>query len=91
MASATEPFPDAGKMPFGQSFEEKIKQRNGTVKIISAANAKKPNQQFFRRGKGFLHLPSMAGCPSRQPETTSQQSQQLLAKKVIEDQVCYKT
>lgn len=22
-----------------------------------------PNQQFFRRRKGFLHLPSMAGCP----------------------------
>ena len=51
MASATEPFPDAGKMLFGQSFEEKIKQRNGTVKIISAANAKKPNQQFFEGGR----------------------------------------
>jgi hypothetical protein len=36
-------------------------------------------------------LPSMAGCPSRQPETTSQQSQQWLAKTVIENQVCYKT
>jgi hypothetical protein len=58
MVSATETFPDAGKMLFGQSFEEKIKQRNGAVKIISATNAKKPNQQFFEGG--FLQLPSMA-------------------------------
>ena len=46
---ANEPFPEAGKMLFGQSFEEKIKQRNETARMISAATAKKPSQQFFSK------------------------------------------
>lgn len=32
---ASEPFPDAGKNLFGSSFEEKVKKRNETVKILS--------------------------------------------------------
>ena len=58
---ATEPFPDAGKMLFGESFEEKIKQRNETARIISAATAKKPANQFFRRGAPSSYRPWRGG------------------------------
>ena len=47
---ANELLPDAGKLLFGPSFEEKFKQRNETAKIISAASARKQTQQYFRRG-----------------------------------------
>ncbi|CAB4031124.1 Hypothetical predicted protein, partial [Paramuricea clavata] len=58
---ATEPFPDAGKMLFGESFEEKTKQRNETARIISAATAKKPANQFFRRGAPSSYRPWRGG------------------------------
>ena len=45
---ASEPFPDAGKNLFGPSFEEKVKKRNETVKILSKAVSRKSNMQFFR-------------------------------------------
>ena len=54
---ANEPLPDAGKLLFGPSFEEMIKQRNETAKIISAASARKPTQQFFRRGASSNYRP----------------------------------
>ena len=57
----TEPFPEAGKVLFGQSFEEKIKQRNETARMISAATAKKPSQQFFRRGPPLQLLVLVGG------------------------------
>ena len=46
----SEPFPDAGKHLFGPSFEEKVKKRNETVKILPKAAPRKSNTQFFRRG-----------------------------------------
>ena len=58
---ANEPLPDAGKLLFGPSFEEKIKQRNETAKIISAASARKPTQQFFRRGASSNYRPWRGG------------------------------
>ena len=54
---ANELLPDAGKLLFGPSFEEKIKQRNETAKFISAAAAKKPTQQFFQRGDSSNYHP----------------------------------
>ena len=58
---ASEPFPEAGKNLFGPSFEEKVKKRNETVKILSKAAPKKPNMQFFRRGTSSQFGPGRGG------------------------------
>ena len=51
MSSLTfEPFPDASKNLFGPSFEENVKKRNETVKILSKTVPRKSNTQFFQRG-----------------------------------------
>lgn len=57
---ASEPFPEAGKNLFGPSFEEKVKKRNETVKILSKAAPKKPNMQFFRRQRDLLPIQARA-------------------------------
>ena len=58
---ASEPFPDAGKHLFGPSFEEKVKKRNETVKILSKAAPRKSNMQFFRRGTSSQFRPGRGG------------------------------
>ena len=58
---ATEPFPDTGKNLFGPSFEEKVKKRNETVKILSKAAPRKSNMQFFQRGTSSQFRPGQGG------------------------------
>jgi len=41
------PFSEAGKHLFGPSFEEKVKKRNETLKILSKVAPRKSNMQFF--------------------------------------------
>lgn len=74
---SSEPFPEAGKNFFGPSFEEKVKKRNETVKILSQAAPKKFNMQFFRRGISSHFRPGrgvsfvengQTSCQASQPE-----------------------
>lgn len=65
---ASEPFPDAGKHLLGPSFEEKVKKRNETVKILSKAAPRKANMQFFQRGTSSQFKPGRGGqFPGRWP------------------------
>lgn len=58
---ASEAFPDAGKNLFGPSFEEKVKKRNETVKVLSKAAPRKSNMQFFWRGTSSQFRPRRGG------------------------------
>ena len=72
---ASEPFPDAGKHLFGPSFEEKVKKRNETVKILSKAAPRKANMQFFQRGTSSQFKPGRGGQFPGRWQITNQASQ----------------
>ena len=58
---SSEPFPEAGKNLLRPSFEEKVKKRNETVKILSSATPRKSNMQFFRRATSTQFRPAGLG------------------------------
>jgi hypothetical protein len=61
---ATEPFPDAGKMLFGQCFEEKINKGMKLPLLIELSQQQMQRNltTVFSKG-GLLQLPSMARGP----------------------------
>ena len=50
---ATEPFPDAGKMLFGESFEEKIKQRMKQLGLFQQQLQRNQQISFFAEGSSY--------------------------------------